>query len=273
MNFQAQHTLSRSKHKINGQIKSDVEYTGQHTTQLHPITPMNLGLFGGTFDPIHAGHLAVAQEVIELALCDQILFIPASSPPHRENSIVTAIEHRREMVRLAIAWIPAFVLSDIEIKGPSYSYHTVEAIREMHNDDTNLSFIMGLDNLFDLPHWRNPQLILKLCDLIVVSRPGWKFKPIVESQYKDFFGIDIDSEHVEALDAGACNKLVIYPKQQLKPQRSITLLQVHSIDISSSSIREAITKKQEAHALLPTSVKSYILKSRLYTTEHVRPES
>ena len=117
---------------------------------------MNLGLLGGTFDPIHEGHIAIANEIIARKLCDQILFIPAGSPPHRQNSIITPIEHRREIVRLAIAGNPAFALSDIEIAGPRYSYQTVETIRAMYDDDTRLSFIIGLDNLFDLPNWREP---------------------------------------------------------------------------------------------------------------------
>ena len=235
---------------------------------------MNLGLLGGTFDPIHRGHLAIAQTIIARKLCDQILFIPAGSPPHRRNTTVTAIKHRREMVRLAIAGIPAFELSDIEIDGPSYSYQTAEATRAMHDEDTQLSFIIGLDNLFDLPQWREPQRILKVCDLIVVSRPGWEFESILEPQCKEFLGIEIERQYVEALDAGTCNELVIHPKPGTGHSRSITLLRATATDVSASEIRSAIAQKHEVHTLLPAPVESYILSLRLYTTEHIHyPES
>ena len=234
---------------------------------------MNLGLLGGTFDPIHVGHLAIAQAIIDRALCYQILFIPAGSPPHRRNSTVTAIEHRREMVRLAIAGISAFTLSDIEIDGPSYSYQTAEAIRAMHDDDTQLSFIIGLDNLFDLPNWREPQRLLKACDLIVVSRPGWEFESILEPQYKEFLGIEIERRYVAALDAGTCNELVIHPQSGIGHSRSMTLLRTAATDVSASEIRAAIAQKQDVRALLPAPVESYILSLQLYATEHIHPES
>jgi nicotinate-nucleotide adenylyltransferase len=235
---------------------------------------MNIGLLGGTFDPIHNGHLAIAKEIIARKLCDQILFIPAGSPPHRRNSTVTPIEHRREMVRLAIGGIPAFELSDIEIDGPSYSYQTAEAIRAMHDDNTQLSFIIGLDNLLDLPNWREPQRLLNACNLIVVSRPGWEFESILEPQYKEFLGIEIERQYVEALDAGTCNELVIHPKPGTGHSRCMTLLRTAATDVSSSEIRSAIAQKQELHALLPAPVESYILSFRLYTTEHIHyPES
>lgn len=234
---------------------------------------MNLGLLGGTFDPIHEGHIAIANEIIARKLCDQILFIPAGSPPHRQNSIITPIEHRREIVRLAIAGNPAFALSDIEIAGPRYSYQTVETIRAMYDDDTRLSFIIGLDNLFDLPNWREPQRILNACDLIVVSRPGWAFESILAPQYMEFLGLDIEPQYVEALDAGTCNKLVIHPKPGADRSQSITFLRTAATDVSSSEIRAAIAKKQDIHALLPAPVESYILSLRLYATEHIYPES
>jgi len=177
------------------------------------------------------------------------------------------------MVRLAIAENAAFELSDIEINGSSYSYQTVEAIRAMHDENTPLSFIIGLDNLFDLPHWREPQRILKACDLMVVSRPGWAFESMLTPQYKEFFGLDIEPQYIEALDAGTCNQLVIYPKPGTDHSRSMTLLRANATDVSSSNIRTAIARKHDIHALLPALVESYILRLELYATEHIHPES
>ncbi len=234
---------------------------------------MTIGLLGGTFDPIHNGHLAIAQDIVDRKLCDQILFIPAGSPPHRENTPVTPIEHRREMVRLAIDENPAFQLSDIEMEGPSYSYQTVELIREKRDDDLHISFIIGLDNLYDLPNWREPQRILKACDLIVVSRPGWDFASILESRYKEFFHIDIEFEYLEALDAGTCNELKIHPGPGANHSRSITLLRAPSRNVSSTEIRAKLLRNSDISGLLPAQVESYILSRRLYSTEHIHPES
>ncbi len=234
---------------------------------------MNIGLLGGTFDPIHIEHLAIAQEIIDRKLCDRILFIPAGSPPHRQHSTITSINHRREMVRLAIAESPAFELSDIEIDGPSYSYQTVETISAKHDGSSGLSFIIGLDNLFDLPNWRKPQRIIKACNLIVVSRPGWSFESLLKPQYSEFFRLNIEPQYIEALDAKTCNELVIHPKTGTNHSRSMTLLQTAGTSLSASEIRAAIAEKQDVHTLLPASVESYILKFQLYTTEHIHPES
>jgi len=234
---------------------------------------MKLGLFGGTFDPIHLGHLSIAQEIIDRKVCDKILFIPSGFPPHREHSTVTPIEHRGEMVCRAISGRSAFELSDIEVDESSYSYQTVEAVREMHQDDTRISFIIGLDNLFDLPNWREPQRILRACDLIVVSRPGWQFERVLESPYSEFFGLEIEPQYVEALDAGTCNEIVIHPDPGADRSRSVTLLRAASADISSSDIRKRIANKRAVDALLPAQVESYILNLHLYSTEHIHPES
>ena len=234
---------------------------------------MKLGLLGGTFDPIHVGHIRIASEIVARTLCDHILFIPTGCPPHREHATVTPAEHRREMVRLAIAEHPAFELSNIEIDGPSYSFQTVESIRRMHNDDAHLSFIIGLDNLFHLPHWRKPERILTTCDLIVVSRPGWEFANLLQPQYYEFFDLHVEPQYIEALDAGTCNELVIHPQPGTDRVRSMTLLRATDTDVSSREIRTKIAQQQDFRTLLPAPVESYILSAQLYRTEHIHPES
>lgn len=234
---------------------------------------MRIGLLGGTFDPIHKGHLAIAQETVDRKICDHILFIPAHTPLHRQASKITPIKHRQEMIRLAIAGNKAFELSDAEAHGVSYSYQTIEAIRKIYDDKIQISFIIGLDNFFDLPNWREPKRILKTCDLIVVSRPGWNFEHISLPQYKIFFGLEIEEQYFQALDAGTCNELILRPHVQTSLTRSITLLQLPTHDISSSQVRIQITKKEPINTLLPTPVESYILNAHLYSTESIRPES
>ena len=239
----------------------------------HTHSVMQLGLFGGTFDPIHEGHLAVAHAIIHRKHCDRILFIPSGAPPHKRIVTVTPIEHRREMVRLAIAGNAALQLSDIDDGGPSYSYQTVEAIRSRDDGNTSLSFIIGLDNLFDLPNWREPQSILKVCTLIVVSRPGWEFARILNPLHNDFFGMDVEPECLEALDIGTCAELVIHPKPGTNHFRSMTFLRAAVPDISSSEIRMAVARQHTVHALLPASVQSYILNTGLYTAGYIYSES
>lgn len=133
---------------------------------------MRLGLFGGTFDPIHLGHLILAEGCREACDLDQIWFVVAGSPPHKQNER-TPVADRLEMVRIAIAGHPAFDVSEIEAKrpGPHYSVETLEAIRQERPDD-ELFFLIGADSLADLPYWREPERIAQFATIVVVNRPG-----------------------------------------------------------------------------------------------------
>ena len=138
---------------------------------------MRLGLYGGTFDPIHQGHLILAEACREACRLDRVWFVVAGSPPHKPGER-TAVADRVEMVRIAIAGNSAFEVSEIETKrpGPHYSIETIEAIhREQPNDE--LFFLIGADSLVDLPLWREPERILRMTTLVVVNRPGVEPKP------------------------------------------------------------------------------------------------
>jgi nicotinate-nucleotide adenylyltransferase len=133
---------------------------------------MRLGLFGGTFDPIHMGHLILAEACREACGLDRVWFVVAGEPPHKPGGR-TSVADRLEMVRIAIAGHPAFEASDIEAKrpGPHYSVETLEAMRRDHPDD-ELFFLIGADSLADLPAWREPGRIAQLATIVVVNRPG-----------------------------------------------------------------------------------------------------
>ena len=133
---------------------------------------MRLGLFGGTFDPIHLGHLILAEQCRESCGLDRVWLIVAGSPPHKPGGR-TAVGHRLEMARIAIAGHPAFAVSDIEATrpGPHYSVETLESIRRDHPGD-DLFFLIGADSLADLPTWREPERIAQLATIVVVNRPG-----------------------------------------------------------------------------------------------------
>ncbi len=133
---------------------------------------MRLGLFGGTFDPIHLGHLILAEACREACALDRVWFVVAGQPPHKQGER-TAVAHRVEMVRIAIAGHPAFEVSELEAKrpGPHYSFETLEAIhRERPHDE--LFFLIGADSLTDLPTWRRPERVAQLATIVVVNRPG-----------------------------------------------------------------------------------------------------
>ena len=139
---------------------------------------MRLGLYGGTFDPIHQGHLILAEACREACRLDRVWFVVAGSPPHKPGER-TAVADRVEMVRIAIAGNSAFEVSEIETKrpGPHYSIETIEAIhREQPNDE--LFFLIGADSLVDLSLWREPERILRMTTLVVVNRPGVEPKPL-----------------------------------------------------------------------------------------------
>lgn len=134
-----------------------------------------IGVYGGTFDPIHIGHLVAASEVQHVLRLDQVLFMPAGEPPHKMNNGMTAARHRKRMVELAIADNPGFALSTIDLDrpGPHYTADSFAILRQTE-PDAELWFIMGEDTLLDVPNWAHPERIVEYARLAVVTRPGWK---------------------------------------------------------------------------------------------------
>jgi nicotinate-nucleotide adenylyltransferase len=134
-----------------------------------------IGVYGGTFDPIHIGHLVAAAEAQYVLGLDQVLFLPAGEPPHKVTNGVTAARHRQRMVELAIKDNPAFALSTIDLDrpGPHYTADALSILRETERDAA-LWFVMGEDTLLDVPNWLYPERIVEHARLAVVTRPGWK---------------------------------------------------------------------------------------------------
>lgn len=135
---------------------------------------MKIGVFGGTFDPIHWGHLVLAEEARLAAGLDRILWLPAARPPHKADRSLAAWEHRVAMVRLATCETPEFEVSDLEgqAEGPRFSFETLEALVATR-PEAELAFLLGSDSLLDLPGWRRPERILELARLVVLPRPGF----------------------------------------------------------------------------------------------------
>ncbi|SIO28928.1 nicotinate-nucleotide adenylyltransferase [Singulisphaera sp. GP187] len=196
---------------------------------------MRLGLFGGTFDPIHLGHLILAEKCREACRLDRVWFVVAGAPPHKPGDR-TSVAHRLEMARIAVAGHPAFEVSEIEAHrpGPHYSVETLEAVHaERPGDD--LFFLVGADSLADLPHWREPARIARLATVVVVNRPG----------------IDRDVEADPAPDFGP----------EAKPLVSVT---IPPIGIASHNLRHCRAEGRSIRYQVPRGVEAYIEAQGLY---------
>jgi nicotinate-nucleotide adenylyltransferase len=201
-----------------------------------------IGLMGGTFDPIHHGHLMISEEVLAELKLDQVIFIPAGNPPHKQKQDCTPAPQRLAMLQLAIASNPQFSLSLIEIErtGPSYLVETLRLLREHWGRDVELYFVMGWDSLQDLHKWRDPQGILAHLDyLVAVGRPG----------YNDAESTTYNKE-LEARLPGIMQRLIVVAAPQL--------------EISSTDLRQRVTEGRPIKYQVPEAVERYIRDHHLY---------
>ncbi len=214
-----------------------------------------IGILGGTFNPIHYGHLAAAEEVRDRLKLDRVLFIPSFQPPHkRENDVPSAV-HRMEMVRLAAAHNQFFDPSDIELKrgGRSYTIDTIEALRESY-PGIDLYFITGLDSFLEIQTWNHWERRLTLCTFVVLSRPGY--------QFTDLLKIDFmlpAQDQVLKLDRGELVHVDFRAGAW-----SVYLELIPLYDISSTDIRTRVKEGRSIKYLLPEAVETYIIKHKLY---------
>ena len=222
---------------------------------------LRIGLFGGTFNPIHRCHLVVAAQARDRLSLDRVLFIPSGDPPHKPPGTLAPAHHRVEMVRRAIAAEPTFLVSEVEVRRPalSYSIDTVHALGAEFGAGTGLFFLVGLDAFLQFPSWRQAPELLKLCHFVVMSRPGAAFRSL--SDLALLPRIPIAS--LAALDAGQLGRLDL----PIPGGTLLILLALPPCDASSSAIRRRIRQRLNASALLPASVESYIIQSGLYQEE------
>ncbi|MEJ2695294.1 MAG: nicotinate-nucleotide adenylyltransferase [Candidatus Sulfobium sp.] len=219
---------------------------------------MKIGILGGTFNPVHFGHLRAAEEVREVLGLERVLFIPSGNPPLKTEGLADA-SHRYGMVKLAAAGNRFFDVLDIECARPgkSYTVDTVKTLKEQYSG-ADLNFILGIDAFLDLPNWYEPEELVSLVDFVVLSRPGALFADLLSSPY-----LSAGRECLADLDNGE----VVSCTLKLRSSRDIILTRVTPMAISSTDIRMRVKKRLTVKYLLPENVESFIISNRLYSAK------
>ncbi len=212
-----------------------------------------VGIFGGTFDPVHYGHLRLAEEMLELANLRQIRFIPTGTPPHRDAPQVSA-QHRSAMVQLAIADQPAFMLDEREVNRTTPCY-TVDTLRELRADlgiTQPLCLLMGGDAFLQLHTWHEWEQLFELAHIVVGYRPGFTIDERIHSATAEL------QQHYQ-------QRLCTAEDLSRQPSGGIAELAIPKLEISATDIRRRVAKNRTIRYLLPNAVANYIHQHHLYT--------
>lgn len=214
-----------------------------------------LGILGGTFNPIHFGHLAVAEEVRDRLKLEKVIFIPSFLPPHKIDEDISSAVQRQEMVRLALKGNLHATVSDVEIKrgGRSYTVDTIEALQHAH-PGSELYFLTGLDSFLEIGTWKDWERLLTLCSFVVLSREGYRFSDIAQLGF-----LGVPKGELEALDAHEKDQVVVTGER-----RPVYLERVPFFDISSTDIRTRVREGRSIKYHLPEAVEHYIIENKLY---------
>lgn len=194
-----------------------------------------VGIMGGTFDPVHYGHLVTAEAAREQYGLQEIVFVPSGHPPHKTTGTVSDFWHRYQMAVLATATNPFFEVSRMEYErgGRSYTVDTLRAFRQLYGAGTELFFVTGADAILEIIGWKQPEELLAMCRFIAATRPGYDLRQLNALLGEYFSG-------------------------------SISILDIPAPSISSSDIRERVRRGASIKYLVPEAVEAYIIKSRLY---------
>ncbi len=219
----------------------------------------NIGLYGGTFNPVHFGHLRAAMEVAEGFPLDECYLVPAAIPPHKTTGDMVDADARLEMLRVAVAGHPRLKISDAELirSGPSYTIDTVRHFKAQLPGNASLFLTVGLDAFLELHTWKSHRSLLENVAFIVTSRPSPKQKPHSDKwqMLKDYLSNVISDEYT---GSGACP---VFSHPHFLP---IHAFNVTMLDISSSKIRDLIRQRRSARYLVPGKVLDYINARGLY---------
>ena len=212
-----------------------------------------VAIYGGTFDPVHLGHLEVARRVLTLFELEEVIFVPACVPPHKRNANISSAFHRFAMIALATEQDRNLRVSSVELDAPEFPY-AVETIERMKNVSERLFFLIGADSWAEISTWHEWRKLLKMCDVIVVTRPGHDLGLNVASTLADL--VDLRDA-----DQAGVTKLI---EHERKPRVFIT--NVAMVDVSATQIRAAVRSNEldKLKAMVPPAVASYIEKYNLY---------
>jgi nicotinate-nucleotide adenylyltransferase len=204
-----------------------------------------VAIFGGTFNPIHFGHLSIAEEIRTKFNLDKVIFVPTNLPPHKDPSDLISARQRWLMTHLATVSNPCFEVSTFEIDsgGKSYTIDTIKHFRKLFDEKVKLYFIIGADMLVEIASWKNIGEILKLCRFIAVSRPGYDVQKIFNQYFLGSKYASIASELME----------------------NVLVEDVAMFDVSSTTIRQKVREWKSIKYLVPESVEQFIHNQQLYT--------
>ncbi len=214
---------------------------------------MKWGLMGGTFDPIHIGHLRCAEEVLEMFSLDQVIFVPSAVPPLKSRQDLTDFRHRKAMVMLAIDGNRHFSCSDVEAnrEGKSYTIDTIQYFQETYGTELLLHFILGQDAFLDIQKWKDWKKLLTLCHFVVMTAP--------QTEPEDLMGAAIPAVSAAQFRYNRAVDGYIGPSGYSLFFRKVTLLDIHSTDL-----RKKVREGRSIRYLLPEAVRKYIDDNALY---------
>ncbi len=215
---------------------------------------MKFGILGGTFDPVHFGHLRTAEEVVETFELEKVYLLPSKMPPHKKSKLITPFSERAYMIKLAIEESKMLDILDIEGKRNGYSY-TIDTLKYIYSDpffgkNPEIYFILGSDAFLEIHTWKDYRKLFYYANFVVVERPGYNYKNIIKVLRRLCIIKDNDFKNKNVLP--------------LITGKFIYILSVTFMDISSTKIRKLIRQKRSISFLLPEKVKDYILKKGLY---------
>ena len=227
-----------------------------------PREPVRLGVLGGTFDPIHMGHLRSAEELRERFGLSEVLFVPAARPPHKEATQLIDPAHRLRMTEAATADNDAFTVSSVEIErpGPSYTVDTMRELKRKTETPVELYFIIGTDAFMEIHSWKDVEGLFKLAHIVVTSRPGHPPQGLLHNLEKTITSRHPNLKFVSGFDEAYGTETL----QAATSEKLIYLVPIVHLDISSTDIRERVGAGRSIRYLVPESVEHYIRRHSLY---------